>query len=46
MLANHPFLKYFALFNIVMIETTMAFINVIGEAIIVETNREVENVKI
>jgi hypothetical protein len=27
-----------------MIETTMAFINVIGEAIIVETNREVETV--
>jgi hypothetical protein len=44
MLANHPLIKYFALFNIVMIETTMAFINVIGEAIIVETNRELEHV--
>ena len=44
MLANYPLIKYFALFNILMIETTMAFINVIGEAIIVENNREVEKV--
>jgi hypothetical protein len=29
-----------------MVETTMAFINVIGEAIIVETNREVETVNL
>ena len=46
MLSEYPLIKYYALFNIVMVETTMAFINVIGEAIIVETNRELEHVNI
>jgi len=46
MLANYPLIRYFAYFNLFMIETTMAFVNVIGEAIIVENNRSIENVLI
>ena len=42
-LARFSYLQNLAILSIFMIETSMAFINVIGEAIIVEMNRDVSS---